>query len=63
MIAGRHGLLLSQRQLHSRPQFLDQPDGSVAVVFKDRAEIPSAAEMEDRYDHRKHPNALVRAVK
>lgn len=31
----------------------------VAVEFKDRAELPTAAEIEREYDHSRHPNALV----
>lgn len=39
---------------------VNQEDGRVAVKFTDRAEIPSAAEVERRYDHAQHPNRLVR---
>lgn len=39
----------------------NQDDGSVQVRFTDRAEMPTAAEIEVRYDQSKHPNALVRA--
>lgn len=36
----------------------DQPDGTVKVEFKER-ELPTAAEIEARYDHSKHPNRLM----
>ena len=36
----------------------NQPDGTVKVSFADRP-APSAAEVEARYDHSKHPNRLV----
>jgi len=34
-------------------------DGGVSVTFTERHEPPTAAEMERRYDHSKHPNRLV----
>lgn len=34
-------------------------DGKIAVTFTERAEVPSAEEIEDRYDHSRHPNPLV----
>jgi hypothetical protein len=40
----------------------NQEDGSVKVVFADRAETPTAAEVEARYDHSRHPNRLVSGV-
>lgn len=39
----------------------NQPDGTVKVEFADRADTPTAAEIEARYDHAKHPNRLVQA--
>lgn len=36
----------------------DQEDGSVKVEMVAKAETPSAAEIEARYDHSKHPNSL-----
>lgn len=39
----------------------NQPDGTVKVEFADRDDTPSAAEIEARYDHAKHPNRLVQA--
>lgn len=41
----------------------DQPDGRVGVEFRDKDVIPTAAEIERRYDHSQHPNRLLRAVK
>lgn len=41
--------------------FDHRPDGALKLSFAERAELPSAAEIEDRYDHTKHPNALVEA--
>jgi hypothetical protein len=38
---------------------VDQPDGRVAVHFADLEDVPSAGEIEARYDHAKHPNRLV----
>ena len=40
---------------------LGQEDGRVKVELTPRADIPTAAEVEARYDHRKHPNQLVRS--
>jgi SAM-dependent methyltransferase len=34
-------------------------DAGVEVTFKDRAVIPTAAEIEARYDHARHPNKLM----
>lgn len=39
----------------------DEEDGRVRVSFSDKA-TPSAAEIEERYDHSKHPNRLVRVA-
>lgn len=41
-------------------QIIDQPDGSVKVTMTDREAIPTAAEIEARYDHTAHPNPLMR---
>lgn len=41
---------------------LDQEDGTVRVEMAERAHIPTAAEVEARYDHGRHPNALVRGT-
>lgn len=38
----------------------DREDGGVQVRFAPRAELPTAEEIEARYDHSKHPNPLVR---
>jgi hypothetical protein len=38
----------------------DREDGGLSVRFDPRADIPSAEEIERRYDHAKHPNRLVR---
>lgn len=38
----------------------EREDGSLAVRFEPRAEIPTAEEIEQRYDHSKHPNRLIR---
>lgn len=38
----------------------DRDDGGVDVVMTPRDELPSAAEIERRYDHSKHPNRLVK---
>jgi hypothetical protein len=35
-------------------------DGSLAVSFVEKSAIPSAAEIEARYDHTKHPNRILR---
>lgn len=37
----------------------DRDDGHVAVRFTERADMPTAADIEARYDHRKHPNRLM----
>jgi hypothetical protein len=37
----------------------NQDDGSVKVEMTDRADAPTAAEIEARYDHKKHPNRLM----
>lgn len=42
-------------------RLVDQPDGSVKVTMTERATIPTAAEIEARYDHTKHPNRLVQS--
>lgn len=34
-------------------------DGRLEYSFTEKAELPTAAEIEERYDHTKHPNALV----
>lgn len=39
---------------------IGQPSGRVEVAFTDRGSIPTAADIEARYDHSKHPNNLVR---
>lgn len=39
---------------------VDQSDGSVRVAMTDRADIPTAAEIEQRYNHTDHPNPLMR---
>lgn len=40
----------------------DRDDGGIAVTFEERADdaIPTVAEIERRYDHRRHPNPHVR---
>lgn len=38
----------------------DEESGRVRLAFKERADLPTAAEIEARYDHTKHPNRLVR---
>jgi SAM-dependent methyltransferase len=38
----------------------DRPDGGVEVLFADKDRIPTAAEIEARYDHQQHPNPLMR---
>lgn len=40
----------------------DRPEGGVEVRFADKAELPTAAAIEARYDHRQHPNRLMRAA-
>lgn len=42
---------------------LDREDGGVNVEFTDREDMPTAAEIEKRYDHTKHPNRLMRDEK
>jgi hypothetical protein len=37
----------------------DRPEGGVSVGFAVRPDPPTAAEIEARYDHSKHPNRLV----
>lgn len=37
----------------------DRDGGGVAVTFAEREDQPTAAEIEARYDHSKHPNPLV----
>ncbi len=39
---------------------VDQEDGSLAVSFTDKEVIPTASEIEARYDHNKHPNRIIR---
>lgn len=41
----------------------DRADGGVEVLFTDKAVIPTAAEIESRYDHRRHPNPLMQQGK
>lgn len=41
-------------------QLSDQEDGSVKVSMTPRENLPTAAEIEDRYDHTKHQNPLMR---
>ncbi len=41
---------------------VNQDDGTVKVEMSERAEVPTAAEIEARYDHKQHPNRLLRAV-
>lgn len=41
-------------------QMLNQDDGSVKVEILERADVPTAEEIEARYDHKQHPNRLVR---
>lgn len=38
----------------------DDADGRAQVAFKEKASIPTAEEIERRYDHSKHPNPLMR---
>jgi hypothetical protein len=40
-------------------RLVDQEDGTVKVEMVDR-DAPSAEEIEERYDHKQHPNRLVR---
>lgn len=37
----------------------NQDDGTVKVSFTDREDIPTAEEIEKRYDHKSHPNRLM----
>lgn len=37
-----------------------QQDGTVKVRMTERADVPTAADVEARYDHTKHPNRLMR---
>ncbi len=41
---------------------VEQPDGSVKVLYAERTELPTAAEIEDAYDHSKHPAHSVATV-
>lgn len=36
-------------------------DGAIKVAFTERETLPTAKAIEDRYDHSRHPNALVEA--
>jgi hypothetical protein len=38
----------------------EEPDGNVKVTFSERENIPTAEEIEARYDHKNHPNPLMR---
>ena len=38
----------------------NQDDGTVKVRMEERADVPTAEEIEARYDHTKHPNKLMR---
>lgn len=38
----------------------DQDDGSVKIEMTERADIPTAADIEARYDHDQHPNRLMK---
>lgn len=40
--------------------FEEQPDGRLSVAMAPLAEIPSGEEIEARYDHKSHPNRLMR---
>lgn len=40
----------------------ERQDGWIAVEFTERNALPTAAEVEARYDHARHPNALVEAA-
>jgi hypothetical protein len=42
-------------------RLVNQDDGSVKVDIVAREEVPTAAEIEARYDHSKHPNRLMQA--
>jgi hypothetical protein len=41
----------------------DNEDGSVKVEFAKREQVPTAAEIEARYDHKNHPNRLMQGAK
>lgn len=41
----------------------DEPDGALTVTITERDVIPTAEEIERRYDHTKHPNPLVQKEK
>jgi hypothetical protein len=40
---------------------IDREDGTVSVNFTDRADPPTAADIERAYDHKRHPNRLLAA--
>lgn len=40
---------------------IDQPEGGVKVAMTEREQVPTADEIERRYDHNRHPNPLVAA--
>lgn len=40
----------------------DQDDGSVKIEMTERADIPTASDIEARYDHSQHPNPLMKAT-
>lgn len=40
-------------------RLVDRQDGSVDVVMTEREKVPTAEEIEARYDHNRHPNPLV----
>lgn len=42
-------------------QFQAEPDGALRAVMTERATVASAAEIEARYDHTRHPSPLVDA--
>ena len=41
------------------PDIRQRADGSLTVSFQEVEALPTAEEIEDRYDHARHPNALV----
>ena len=41
-------------------KFHDRADGGVEISMHEKAAVPTAAEIEARYDHKQHPNPLVR---
>jgi hypothetical protein len=43
-------------------EFDTTSEGRITVEKLPRASIPTAAEIEDRYDHDKHPSPFLRAV-